>query len=200
LIISNAIKSIIEHLAVLRLYNLTRGTLVYAELAAYDEAFIILEEMLEGILRDAFVQTAGGDALRRFEALTGLPARADVSAQSRRGLIIYRMSVAPHDFSAARMLNSARAAGIDAEIFEDPPNERLRVSSLALIDPTLHIDLARDRLETLLPAHLEWELNFGFTTADDFDSLDLTWNELDALDTEWQNVDNTFVNIIENRG
>jgi hypothetical protein len=186
---SDSISNIIENLTALRLYNLQNGSLVYAELAAYGEAFLILEEMLGNILRDAFVQTAEGEALHRFEALAGLPARADVSAASRRELVIYRMSIAPYDFTAKGMLSSARAAGIEAEILEEPPIERLRVSSLALIDPTLTIDLVRERLESFLPAHLDWELEFGFTTADDFDSLDLTWNEINALDLAWQEAD-----------
>ncbi|MCL2068334.1 MAG: YmfQ family protein [Oscillospiraceae bacterium] len=193
---SAAIENITGHLMALRFYNLNSTSLVYAELAAYNEAFLILEEMLAGILRDAFVQTAEGEALHRFEALVGLPARPDVNAESRRGLIIYRMSVAPRDFTAARMLNSAKAAGIEAEILEDAPNERLWVTSQALIDPTLTIDLARERLESLLPAHLAWELDFGFATADDFDSLGLTWNEIDALDTAWQDADTAITNAI----
>ena len=196
---SNSIGNIIERLAALRFYNLHSGSLVHAELAAYDAAFIILEEMLADIRRDAFVQTAGGDALRRFEALVGLPARADVDAGSRRELVVYRMSVAPYDFTAAGMLSSARAAGVEAGILEDPLNERLNVSSHALIDPTLTIDLARERLESLLPAHLDWELDFGSTTAADFDSLDLTWNEIDALDVVWQNADKFIENKL-NRG
>jgi hypothetical protein len=196
LIRSNSIGSVIENLAALRLYNLRSGSLVHAELAAYDEVFILLEEMLAGILRDAFVQTAQGEALRRFETLVGLPARSDVSAANRRELVIYRMSVAPYDFTAVKMLNSVRAAGVEAEIIEDAQNERLHVNSHALIDPTLTIELARERLEALLPAHLEWELDFGFTTADDFDSLDLTWNELDAFDLAWQEADTFFSNLV----
>jgi hypothetical protein len=171
-----------EHLAALRLYNLGMGGLVYAEL-------------MDSISRDAFVQSAEGEALHRFEELVGLPVRTDVDADSRRELIFYRMSVAPYDFTAARMLHSARAAGIEAEIFEDPGNERLRVNSIALIDPTLTIDLAHERLLALLPAHLEWELHFGFTSSDDFDALDFRWNQLDALDVPWQDADKTLANL-----
>ena len=186
---SNAARSIVDWLSALRLYNLSEESLVSAELAAYDTAFCILEKMLAEIGRDAFVQTAGSEALRRFVSLVGLPPRSDVSDLNRRELVIYRMSVAPYDFTAIRMLGSVRAAGIEAEIIEDPPGERLRVNMTDLIDPTLTNDLARERLESLLPAHLEWELNFGFSTWLHFEALDFTWIELDAQDAAWQDAD-----------
>jgi len=178
-----------DQLSALRLYDLSDESLISAELLAYDAAFIILEEMLAEIGRDAFVQTAGADALRRFVSLVGLPPRSDVSASSRRELVIYRMSVARYDFTAIRMLSSARAAGIEAEIIEDPPGERLRVSTIALIDPSLTNVLAGERLESLLPAHLEWELVFGFTTWNHFEALDFTWTESDALNLPWEKID-----------
>jgi len=189
-----------EQLSALRLYNLSDESLVSAELMAYDAAFIILEEMLTEIRRDGFVQTAGEGALRRFVSLVGLPPRSDVSASSRRELVIYRMSVARYDFTALRMLSSARAAGIEAEITEDPPGERLRVTTTALIDPSLTNLLARDRLESLLPAHLEWELIFGFSTWNHFEALDLIWTEIDELNIPWERIDIKIQQLLRMEG
>ena len=186
---SSAVHSIKERLSALRLYNLSEESLISAELLAYDATFIVLEEMLAEIGRDAFVQTAGDRALRRFVSLVGLPPRSDVSASSRRELVIYRMSVARYDFTALRMLSSARAAGIEAEIIEDPPGERLRVNTIDLIDPALTNTLARERLESLLPAHLAWELIFGISTWNHFEALGLTWEEGDALSLPWDAID-----------
>ena len=186
----------IFRLSALRLYNLSEESLISAELSAYDAAFCVLEELLAEIARDTFVQTAENDALSRFVSLVGLPPRSDISAASRRELVIYRMSVAPYDFTAIRMLGSARAAGIEAKIIEDPPGERLRVSTIYLIDPTLTNELTRERLESLLPAHLDWELHFGFSTWNHLDSLDLTWNELNALNTPWQDADTKIQQLL----
>jgi len=193
---SKSAESVRENLAALRVYNLTEESLVSAEIAAYDTAFKILEDKLAEINRDAFVQTAEGDALRRYVSLVGLPPRRDVSTASRRELVIYRMSVAPYDFTATRMLGSARAAGIEAEITEDPPGERLRVDTHAIIDPSLTSDLARERLESLLPAHLEWELNFGLSTWEHFDSLDKHWSKIDDLNLKWQQADNKIQSLL----
>lgn len=176
-------------LAPLHLYRLGQQSLIDAELAAYAAAFTPVEERLGEISRQAFVQTADGDALRRYESLVGLPERSDVAAERRRELVLYRLGVAPFDFTAAKMLDTVRAAGIEARILEMPEEEALSVQTKDLIDPTLNMDIARMRLETLLPAHLEWELDFGTLTWDMFDEAAPNWNRWDSLDFIWEDFD-----------
>ena len=197
---SRAGKKMLAVLAPLRVYRLEEDSRVYAELSAYDAAFCVLENLLEQAREGAFVQTAGGAALRRYEALVGLPERADMNEQKRRELVIYRLSVAPFDFTPEKMLGSMRAAGIEAELTESPESERLVVKSIALLDPTLTIDIAKARLEALVPAHLEWDLDFGFTSWGELELMDYTWNELDALDCEWENLDAYIQNLITQGG
>jgi hypothetical protein len=176
-------------LAGLRLYNLSEGSLVSAELAAYDAAFLVIEELLGQLRRDSFVSTAEGEALRRFERLVGLPEREERGDSGRRELILYRMSIAPFDFTPEGMLRSVRAAGVEASLTEDPANERLVIHSLGLIDPTLTHETAVNRLEKLVPAHLDWDLDFGFTDWTKFDRLGYTWEQLDGLDFDWDHAD-----------
>ena len=189
-------KRILAALTPLRLYNLNKNSHVYAELAAYDAAFLLLEELLWQVWQNAFVQTATGEALRLYEKLVGLPERTYMDEQTRRELIIYRLSVAPFDFTAEKMLGSMRAAGIEATLTEYPESERLIVRSISLIDPTLTIDIAKNRLEALVPAHLEWDLDFGFTDWICLETLNYAWNGFDALDCEWGNLDISIQNLI----
>ena len=188
-------KRMLSVLTPLRLYKLDENSRIYAELAAYDTAFIVLEGLLRQAWLSAFVQTATGASLRRYEMLVGLPERADMDEQTRRELVIYRLSVAPFDFTAEKMLGSMRAAGIEAGLTEYPENERLVVRSISLIDPTLTIEIAKTRLESLVPAHLEWDLDFGFTDWGLFENLNYTWTQLDALNCEWGELDIYLQNL-----
>lgn len=186
---SRSLDRMISLLAPLRIYRLGAGSRIDAELRAYAAALEPVERLLDQIEREAFVQTAAEESLRRYEAMVGLSERRDADPQSRRELVIYRLSVAPFDFTVPKMLDTVRAAGIEARITESPADEKLLIQTRDLIDPTLTMEQAQARLETLLPAHLEWELDFGTLTWNLFDEMNPDWNSWDAADFLWEDFD-----------
>ena len=175
---------ILSLLSPLQMYRLNQQSLIDAELAAYDTAFSVVENALDALCKGAFLQTAEGNLLKQYESMVGLPERHDIDDARRREMVVYRLSVAPFDFTAKKMLESGRAAGIEALIIENNPEESLVIRTRELIDPTLNMDVARLRLETLLPAHLDWELDFG----------ELTWDMLETTEPDWDDWDNEDFN------
>lgn len=184
----------------LGLYKLRQNSLIDAELAAYAAALSILEESLEEIRSQAFVQTAHGEGLLRHEKLVGLQERAGVSLAARRQLVIYRLSTSPFDFHLQGMINSVRAAGMDAEIVENYGEESLTVISKRLIDEFTDLDAVKASPDTMLPAHLKAEYDIGVMTWDMFDALDPDWDLWDSENFTWSYFDMDGHNLFAGGG
>lgn len=182
-------------LAPLRLYKLEGNSLVDCEIMAYEAAFSILEELMEEIRRQSFVQTAHDQGLVMHEKLVGLQERGGVSLQSRRELVLYRLSTSPFDFTPTGMVSSVRAAGMDAEIIENYAEESLTIISKRLIDEFLDLDAVKASLDTMLPAHLKAEYDIGVMTWDMFDEWDGSWDAWDDKNFNWSTFDMDGHNI-----
>lgn len=181
--------SLYERLLPLKIYALNQNSLIDCELAAYEVAFSMLEQAMDEIRADAFVQTATGAGLELHEKLVGLHERPGVALDVRRDLILYRQSVAPFDFNLSGMLSSIRAAGLEAEIIENYAGESLRIISRNIIDDFYDLDELKAAVFIMLPAHLEAEFDIGFMTWDMFDGYGVTWNDWDAGDFTWEQFD-----------
>lgn len=194
---TNAVKHIYRQLDGLGIYALDGSSLVDCELLAYDAAFAVLEELLEEIRLQAMIQTSTGEGLRAHERLVGLGQREGLSDDIRRDLILYRLSVAPFDFTAEGMVRSMRAAGLDGQLTEHSPEERITVRSNAFIDRFEDLDSLKARLSEMLPAHLDWEFDTGYLTWDMFDSREVVWDRWDGLDFTWDMFDVDGHNILK---
>lgn len=184
-----ALQQLYEALAPLRLYALHSGSLVDAELTAYGAGFALVQQQMAATLHRAFVQTATGGALAQHEKLVGLPPRAGMDDPSRRALVLYRLGVAPFDFSREGMLNSIRATGMEAELLEQPQQESLVIQCKGLLDRALELDSLKARVRTVLPAHLLCEFDIGELTWDLFESAGADWNAWDAKNMTWVEFD-----------
>jgi len=171
------------------LYKLGRGSLIDNELAAYSAAFSVVEELLAGILKQAFVQTSDGDGLAIHEKLVGLGGRGHLPPGPRREMVLYRLAVAPWDFTVPGMVRSMKAAGIDAEIIENRATESISIISNVFLDEFDGMDNLRARLSEMLPAHLDWEFDTGSLTWDMFDGRDPDWDRWNSLDFTWDDFD-----------
>lgn len=173
----------------LHLYALRRDSLIDCELGAYAAGFALLEDLLEEIGRQAHVQTADGDGLLLHEKLVGLQQRGGVELADRRDLVVYRLSVAPFDFHRNGMLRSVRAAGMDAEIAENPQEESVTLTSRRLIDGFTDLEGVQRSVRRMLPAHLEAVFDIGELTWEQFETAGATWDEWDEKDFTWTGFD-----------
>lgn len=181
-----ALKGMQSALAPMRLYDLSEGSLISCELEAYQAGFDLVEEKLGALWRDAFVQTCGEAALARWEQLLRLPRRSGASLESRREIILYKLAVAPGDYTLEGMGRSVRAAGLEAEILEDPPLGALTLTGASSMGGFDSLDQLKRHVYAMLPAHLEAQFDVGSLTWLLFDLKDLTCQHLDSLDFTWQ--------------
>ena len=75
----------------LGIYKLEKGTLVYAELAAYAAGLDLLEDGLDELEREAFLPTAQGEGISRREEIYGKP-KTLLPLRERREMLLYRGS------------------------------------------------------------------------------------------------------------
>lgn len=186
---TNSITNCYQLLRPLHLYALSGNTLVDAELAAYDAGFALVEDALNTLVRETLIQTATGYGLSLREQIMGLWLRRANSNEKRRELLLYRLSVAPNDYNLVGMHSSMRAAGLNAKIVEDIPNERIRIIEDGYISDFENIDAVLEDIRHMMPAHLDADFEIGnytwaeFETAcvicDEFDAKDVTWGKLD---------------------
>lgn len=178
-----------QRLEPLKLYALGTGSLVDAELAAYETALAAFKAKLEDVLVQAFAQTATGEGLAKHEGAAGLRQRTDLDDKARRALVLYRKSVAPFDYTLAGMLNSIRAAGLYADIEQNSGEEKLKIVCRGLIDNFADIENLKTCLAEMLPAHLEAELDIGGITWELIEGLVSTWRIWDSKDFTWGQFD-----------
>lgn len=186
---SAALENLYSDLAGLQLYSLHRDSLVDKELAVYGAAFAVVEDALARAAQDAFVQTAGGAALARYEELVGLTPREGLDEAARRQLVLYRLGAAAFDFHYDGMVNSIRATGMEAEIGENPQQESITVRLLRVVDPSLDLDGMKESVRAVLPAHLEAEFEMGELTWDLFDGGEIDWRRWDGTGMTWADFD-----------
>ncbi|MFV0402137.1 MAG: hypothetical protein ACK5LX_16155 [Oscillospiraceae bacterium] len=188
-VLSSAIASCYEVLAALRLYALEEGSLIDAELSAYDEGFRRIEEKLRSLEEGAFLQTAQGEKLAAHERLVGVQERPDIGLAARRLMVESRLAVKPSDFYVNKVRQSLLAVGMDAIVAEDFNGESLRITVRDYMDPTLDLGQAERGLEIMLPAHLEWTFNYGVLTWDMLEERVAHWNYWDSKDFDWNAFD-----------
>lgn len=192
---SNAINAIYEALRPLRLYRLGQDSGIDHELMAYEVAFAAAAAALDQLERQAFVQTATGSALALHEKLVGLTPRDTLGDDARRDLVLYRMGTAPFDFTLRGMVNSVRAAGMEATILEDVPGEHLTVRCVRIVDQSLELDELTASVRKVLPAHLDVTFDIGDLTWDMFEAGDVAWERWDATGMTWGDFDLNGHNI-----
>lgn len=92
-------KSVLEKTG---LYDVSEGSVIYAELMAYAEGLDIYFNELERLKKECFVLTAEGEGLEVREAMFGRM-NLDDSLSGRRNAIIKAMSVCGKDFDLSGM-------------------------------------------------------------------------------------------------
>lgn len=169
----------------LGLYNLNAGSLISCELEAYGAGLDLLWDRMNRVLKSALILTADTQALEKYERLMAVSVKTKLSLETRRDLLLYRLSVAPYDFNLAGMLGSLRAAGIQAEIDQYPQEERLTVQTKSYLDHFVDLDDLKEKVYAMLPAHLEADLSISGMTWDLFDEVDRSWDSLEGLNRNW---------------
>ncbi|HAN43837.1 MAG TPA: hypothetical protein DCP97_00455 [Ruminococcaceae bacterium] len=173
----------------LRLYNLNQDSLVSCELAAYAAGFELIDRLLDEIKQNAFTATATGEGLVLWEHLFGISANPDEKPEQRQSLLCGKLAVTPNHYTAKGMLASLAAAGVKAKITEDIQGRTIKIDCSELTYKTVNIDDILPDIKAMLPAHLDYQLDFGLADWNMLDSIDFDFNCFDSKDFKWQAFD-----------
>lgn len=175
-----------QHLAPMKLYQLSQNSLVTAELAAYEAGFALVEALFQQVKDNCFIQTCAKERLIQWEKLLLIPSSENISEQSRREILLYRLAVAPGDFYAEGMERSIKSTGVDATIIEHPPLGKLTIVFNFVFGQYENLDSVKRQIYSILPAHLEAEFDIGGLTWAEFDQKNYSFADLDTKDFTWQ--------------
>ncbi|MBC8570526.1 hypothetical protein [Zongyangia hominis] len=173
----------------LGLYDLREGSFVARELRCYAAALDAVDDALDALLREGFVQTASETGISRMEAITSSRQSADMPIEKRREMLLYRFAHRPDDFSPEGMKNGLRAIGLDATLVELLAQEQLVLSdSSAMADLSQYLRVRREAGQ-LLPAHLEVLFDMGTLTWAVFEGKNHTWSQWNNLALNWMELE-----------
>lgn len=184
-----AYESMTKKLLPTGLYTLENGGAISNELKTYSYGIDSSDDILDIIIREAFISTATDYGLAMWEDMFG-GIHSDIDTATRRKLIKARLRLNYNDFTENGVKEILNSLGItDYVITEYPSLFMVRIDLSTQDYSATQRKWIKNQLEALLPAHLELSLIFGTLSWNKIDELNLTANEMDAKDYSWDDID-----------
>lgn len=175
-----------QALGALKLYRLTEDSWTDRELQAYAAGFAPVEEALDRLERNAFLDRCDEDVLARWEDLLLLPAREGLAVDNRRRMVERMLAVTPADQNRSGLLRCLEAVGLDGQLQEGGPLEALIIHSATVLGSYEDLDSLKRTVYGMLPAHLEAQFDIGLLTWQLWEEMGLGWTEWNQADFTWQ--------------
>ncbi|MFQ9873064.1 MAG: hypothetical protein ACLRVT_08805 [Oscillospiraceae bacterium] len=172
----------------LGIYRLDEGSLVYAELAAYAAGLDLLEEGLDELEREAFVQTAQGEGISKREKIYCKP-KTLLPLQERREMLLYRGAINNRNNTRADLERALVACGLRATVKENLDGATIYINCFDFLEDFQGQEEIRKAAGEFLPCHLEAAFDFRTLDWDKIDSLGKTFSEMDAAAMTWEEID-----------
>ena len=170
-------------LAPLGLYELERGIGAGELMTAGAELDGVFDE-LERQEREAIIETAMGDGLSLYGAL--LPyAPTSGSVVSRRRAMEALLRIDSRSFTPGALQDTILGCGIPALLEETGEHYTVRVSFPGVRGVPANSATLKNRIEQILPCHLNIEYFYAYMLWSDLERLCATWAQLDALALTW---------------
>ncbi len=186
----SAINSMVTKLSTLPIYDLNiDGSLVMAELLAYNEGFALLQRKLDELERECFISTAESFGISLKERVYS-SIKDDLTLAQRREMLIYRYSVTSNDFNKESIEKALVSAGIRCYIIENPSQKSIYINCLERFDTMISQNASQSLAEKFLPAHLEYTFDFRPLQWSQIEAKDLTFQQMDDADLTWDQIDN----------
>lgn len=179
----------IKKLAPTGLYTLDENGGVSNELKTYACGIDGSDDILDVIIREAFVPTAEDYGLSMWEELFG-SIKNELSAQQRRKLITGRLTLSYNDFTPSGVKDIIDSLGItDYTLVEKPSLFMVTIDLSSQSYTKAQRKWVKEQLDELLPAHLEFVVIFGNVTWNKIDQMNLTAGQMDAKGYSWDDID-----------
>ena len=158
----------------LGIYKLEKGTLVYAELAAYAAGLDLLEDGLDELEREAFLPTAQGEG---------------ISMRERREMLLYRGAINNRNNTREDLERALVACGLRAQVKENLDGASIYINCFDFLEDFQGQEEIKAAAKEFLPCHLEAEFDFRTLDWNRIDSMDKTFDQMDAAEMTWNQID-----------
>ncbi|WP_099204665.1 hypothetical protein [Scatolibacter rhodanostii] len=137
------------------LYDFSLGTILQSEMSAYEVGFSLVEEEIQKLLEDLFIESASAETVEEKElAFRYVPSSESLAV--KRQMLLARYGDFAENSNFTRFQKLLLAAGVDAVIAENVKENKLVVTINRLLG--ISLEQAKKELLTLLPAHLDIEI------------------------------------------
>lgn len=182
-----AYNSMRDALKPLGLYSFD-STNVSNELLAYAVAIDELNNMLCGMLRECFIDTAEDFGLSQRERVIGA-VRDDLSIDKRRNMLKLRESISLSSFTPSEIKKSLDSFGLTYAIYEFPTLYTVVVDSTGEYTSAQKAWI-RSQVEKIMPAHLQVQVVFNGPSWAQIDEYDNNFSYMNIKDYTWEEIDN----------
>lgn len=182
-----AYKSMCDALTPLGLYSF-ESTNVNKELLTYAVAIDELNNMLNDLLCDCFIDSATDFGLSQRELVIGA-VRDDLSVDKRRSMLKLRESISLSSFTPSEIKKSLESFGLTCEVYEFP------TLYITVVDATGKYTTAqkawiRSQVEKIMPAHLQVQVVFNGPSWAQIDENDNNFSYMNIKNYTWEQIDN----------
>lgn len=176
--------SLITKMYPVGLYDLSEDTNVYKELSAYAEGLQYFKNQLDEALNQCFISNSDSYGLTTRENVFG-NTRDSYSNEERRKMLIYRHTLGENDFTKNGLGKFFSSFGVyNYQILE--------LSDLNYISVYIDGDYSDkdkawivNQIKMILPAHLNYDIEFNGITWSHIENKNLTFNDMDEKDYSW---------------
>ena len=168
----------------LGIYKLEKGTLVYAELAAYAAGLDLLEDGLDELEREAFLPTAQGEGISRREEIYGKP-KTLLPLRERREMLLYRGAINNRNNTREDLERALVACGLRAQVKENLDGASIYINCFDFLEDFQGQEEIKAAAKEFLPCHLEAEFDFRTLDWNRIDSMDKTFDQMEAAEMTW---------------
>lgn len=180
------LESLKRKLAPIRMYRTNARYLGY-ELKIYADEIERLYEELDAMFPERFISTATGIGLSQYEEMFG-PAREDLPTDTRRELLLLRLTLGGGDFTPAGVRQALDSFGLEYVISEYPTFNRLNIIAQSEYSRAEQAFIERE-VTKIVPAHLEFQIVFNTPMWSDLDGRNKTFAQLDQDNLMWKEID-----------
>lgn len=182
-----SLQSMVRKLTPLGIYNLSDGTNIKNELAAYACALDVHRENIDKALRECFISTAIDYGIETREKVVG-DIKSFYPLSKRREMLQIRKSFTEKDFTLSSIGRFINGLGVsDYNISENPANNVIGICIGGSYSDS-ESRWIKKQIEEILPSHLDAFVYFGGKTWYQFEQQDKTFSELDLLDLKWKDI------------
>lgn len=171
----------------LRLYDLDTGA-GRAELIALGGALDGVYGELEELEREAIPASASHYGLEAYEKIMPFVPAYQLT-EERRAAISALLRIDDMGFSLGAMNSTIAGCGINAEVREAETPETVTVAIINTRGVPEDFSHIKERIELILPCHLEVEYSFIYTTWGEFMGYVESWNELQGAIANWSEME-----------